>query len=87
MKKILCLVIAIILMLICVGCGSTMQTVEDTKESTDISMFVLVEIGGTYKIVYHKGTKVMYAISNGDYNRGAFTIMLDADGNPLLWER
>ena len=35
-----------------------------------------------YNIVYHKETKVMYAGGNDT----VFTVMLDADGKPLLWE-
>jgi hypothetical protein len=90
MKKILCLVIAIMLILICVGC-TKMETVQETQQqpTSDTSMFVLIESGRSdvgYRIVYHKETKVMYAISAGYYNTGTFTVMLDADGKPLLWE-
>ncbi len=85
MKKILCLVIVIMLMLFCAGCGN-MKTVEDMKEDIDgDSMFVLVEknyLWNKYHIVYHKETKVMYAVSSTTI----FTVMLDADGKPLLWE-
>ena len=84
-KKILCLVIAIMLMLTCVGCGSATMEKETTSNS---SMFVIIE-GGVetyYQIVYHRDTKVMYAVSRGSYNQGTFTVMLDADCIPLLWE-
>lgn len=84
MKKILCLVIAIMLMLTCVGCSSTVENVGDNEKP---SMFVQVEMircanGGANFIFYHKNTKVMYYIS---YD-GVATVMLDADGKPLLWE-
>lgn len=88
-KKILCLVLIVMMFLTCVGCGSQMETVQDTKESTNASMFVLVESATSdigYRIVYHKETKVMYAVSAGYSNTGIFTVMLDADGKPLLWE-
>lgn len=49
-------------------------------------MFITVENGDLYKIVYHKITKVMYAVSYGYYNRGSFTLLVDADGKPMLWE-
>ena len=81
MKKILCLVIAIILMLICVGCSTTLE-----DESTEHLMFVRVEWevlnGDTYSVVYHKDTKVMYTVSADT----VFTVLLDADGKPWLWE-
>lgn len=89
MKKILCLIIAIVLMLTCVGCGDIqMESVHDQKPAEmNSSMFVLIEENVLfYNIVYHKETKVMYAVSTGSYNCGTFTVMLDADGKPLLWE-
>ena len=57
-----------------------------TKDSS--SMFVTVENINKYYcyVVYHKDTKVMYAVSDGHYNRGNLTLLVDADGKPLLWE-
>ena len=51
-------------------------------------MFVLIEGGGmhSYYIVYHKETKVMYAVSNGTYSAGNFTVMVNPDGSPMLWK-
>ena len=70
------------------GCGAKMKRESDMKsQGTDVSMFVVLEVGETYKIVYHQETKVMYAISNGGYNAGTFTVMLDADGKPLLYKK
>lgn len=84
-KKIICLVFAVLLLFTCAGC-TKMETVQDTKEDTsNESMFVLIEDGylwDKYNIVYHKETKVMYAVGCNT----VFTVMLDADGNPLLWE-
>lgn len=81
MKKFLCLTIIIILFLTFVGC----TTIED-RSIPSSSMFVRIECenlsGYSYSIVYHKETKVMYAVSY----EGIFTVMVDADGDPLLWE-
>ncbi len=64
-----------------------MKRESDLKnQGTDVSMFVVLEVGTTYKIVYHHETKVMYAVSTGSYNAGTFTVMLDADGKPLLYK-
>ena len=46
---------------------------------------VEVEQTGGYRIVYDKYTKVMYAVSAGYYNFGTFTLLVDANGNPLLY--
>lgn len=50
------------------------------------SMFGYVEFGSNYEIVYHKETKVMYAISDGSYNHGTFTLLVNPDGTPMLYE-
>ena len=64
-----------------------MSTVNDaTVNAGDRSMFVLIEKGAIYNIVYHRETKVMYAISYGLYNSGNFTVMVDEEGKPLLYQ-
>lgn len=65
------------------GCGNK---VANESDSSAPSMFTTVEIAGSWTIVYHNETKVMYAVSAGYYNYGTFTVMLDTDGSPLLWE-
>ena len=80
-KKILCLVIAIMLMLTCVGCNSV-----ESVELYSSSMFTKIEKvwmdGYFFNVVYHQQTKVMYTVSY----EGIITVMLNADGKPLLWE-
>ena len=79
------MVAVLIAFMLLTGCGARMIKESDVKnKGTDVSMFVVLEVGTTYKIVYHQKTKVMYAISTGLYNAGTFTVMLDADGKPLL---
>lgn len=87
MKKILLICVILLALLLC-SCGSQMLTEEQvSKDNTsNLSMFIQVEDGNSYKIVYHRDTKVMYAISDGSYNYGTFTVMLNADGTPMLWE-
>ena len=70
-----------------VGCeGSSVSTSSAYSEDTP-SMFVTVEYVGDYwRVVYHKDTKVMYIVSAGSYNRGTFTVMLNSDGTPMIWE-
>ena len=80
------MVVVLVVLMLLTGCGATMERASDTKKQGDASMFVVLEVGVTYKIVYHKETKVMYAISDGGYNAGTFTVMLDADGKPLLYK-
>lgn len=66
---------------------SEMDTTYDTEaEVLPPSMFVEIERGNTYRIVYQKETKVMYAVSDQSYNEGIFTLLVDKNGNPMLYE-
>jgi hypothetical protein len=86
MKKIvLMLLVLIIPVFIFTGC-TTMESVAPSNETKSISMFVLIEEGDGYKIVYHRDTKVMYTYSTSMYNLGNFTVMVDSEGNPLLYK-
>ena len=78
--------ILILSMLLLSGCDVKTVGKVGTVQKDDTSMFIEVEQTGGWKVVYHKETKVMYTISLGHYNCGTFTVMLDADGKPLLWE-
>lgn len=66
-----------------VGCGAK---VEDLSGEYSESMFVRVENGETYEIVYHKNTKVMYAVSTSTFNDGSFTTLVNEKGDPLIWD-
>lgn len=66
------------------GCASNPSesvAVEDAP-----SMFVTVERAGSWLVVYHRDTKVMYTVSFAPYNCGTFTLLVNADGTPMLWE-
>ena len=81
MKKIVALMI-VVLVVTLTGCRE--GNVED--KSSDMSEFVIVESTYNWDIVYHKKTKVMYAVSQGKYNGGNFTLLVNADGTPMIWE-
>lgn len=78
-----------LVLLICVlflgGCSKEVSRYE-ADSSEDESMFVCVEDTYSWAVVYHKDTKVMYAVSRGLYNSGTFTLLVDAQGKPMLWE-
>lgn len=83
MKKKFKLTITIMLMVIgLMGCGS----VPTENETLNTSMFVVIEYGEYWDVVYHKDTKVMYAVSSWGDGKGVFSLLVDADGKPLLYE-
>ena len=98
--KIYSLVLAMIVLLIfnLTACSSssaldsekefTTSTSLITRQNSGSSMFITIEenVPDDYSIVYHKDTKVMYAVSQGSYNYGNFTLLVNADGTPMTYK-
>ena len=84
MKKI----IVTLVLIACVSITSCNQSKVVRHENVDsnASMFVEVEISTNWQIVYHRDTKVMYAVSRGHYNYGTFTLLVDENGSPMIYE-
>lgn len=78
-KRILSVALAVYL----VGCG---QGIQDESKEDNLSMFVCIETTMNWKVVYHKETKVMYAVSYGTYNIGTFSPLYNADGTLQIYE-
>ena len=76
MKKIIAVLLCVCLLL--TGCGVVNRVTN--------SMFITVESGLDYKVVYHRDTKVMYAVSEGSSNIGTFTLLVNPDGSPMLYK-
>lgn len=83
MKRLITIVLVAVMLLSLSACA-TKRTRETVKGET--SRMVYVEETSAYCIVYDKYTKVMYAVSNSGYNYGNFTLLVDANGNPLLYK-
>lgn len=84
MKKIISALILVAMLTGLVGCS--WQIVQDEGREDIPSMFVCVETTANWMVVYHKETRVMYAVSYGGYNIGNFTVLINADGTPMLYE-
>ena len=68
------------LAMIFVGCGRR------KAEASNESRFMEVESNFNWWICADRETGVMYAVSNGVYNHGNFTLLVDANGDPLIYE-
>ena len=56
-----------------------------TEEKQAEGRFVRIDKNGYFITVYDKETKVQYAVSDGYYNMGTVTVLVDAEGKPLLY--
>lgn len=90
MKKVyyyLFVILAIICLLIVAnGCTSSPK-IENTK-TYENSLFTIIEYNENlhFFVVYMNDTKVMYSISDGLYNRGNFTLLVNKDGSPMVYK-
>ena len=86
MKKIILICTLVLCLMLC-SCGAKVLNQKDIDANgvVDVSMFIEVEETGFWKVVYHRDTKVMYAISFGPYNSGTFTMLVNADGTPMVY--
>ena len=76
MKKLIVILLASVML---AGCSTE-------AEPENVSRFKVVEDMGSWYIVADRETSVMYAVSNGNYNRGTFTLLVDAEGDPLIYD-
>ena len=81
MRKILALIFIVVIL-----CTSLCACACSENDTSSASMFVTIEETYSFRIVYHKTTKIMYAISCGAYNGGDFTLLVNADGSPMIYE-
>lgn len=79
MKKIINLMFLIIII------AATSSCCNEKNKAID-SRFAVLEQGSCYAILYDKETKVMYAVSRGGYNSGNFTLLVNADGTPMIYK-
>lgn len=84
MKHIL-IIITVLTILLATGCAKVENKTE--QEPVDVSRFERVEYTTVWDIVADRETGVMYAVSRGMYNQGTFTLLVDADGKPLIWDK
>lgn len=66
--------------------GCSANPAKKTYTDDTPSRFVIIEESDFWMVVADQETKVMYAISLSSYNRGNFTMLVDSDGTPLLYE-
>ena len=86
MKKAIGLIMAVMMAATLAACGSEVEKADSSVGDPETkSMFVQVETTDTWAVVYHRDTKVMYSVSTGSSNRGNMTLLVNADGTPMIY--
>ena len=80
MKRLIVIMLASLMILSLSGCFNERTSEADTSKP---SRMVTVEHTATYRIMYDRETRVMYAVA---IESGTFTVLLDTNGKPLLYE-
>lgn len=77
------LAMIILLAVVLSGCGE--RTVQDEQDSYN-TYFIRISEEYDGDIVYDSRTGVQYWRSNGVYNHGILSVLLDVDGKPLIYK-
>lgn len=83
-KILLCIVL--VFLFVVFGVFIFDATKNNTAEAQNRSFFEEIGRGWCCRIMYDVDTGVMYVVSYGSYNAGTYTVMLNPDGSPRIWE-
>ena len=83
MKKI---IISLLIRIGIVLTGWLLKDVTISNNYAENKRFIKINHEDYFDIVYDVETKVEYAVSYGQYNKGTVTLLVDKDGKPLLYE-
>jgi hypothetical protein len=80
------LLVAVILAIVAILVGCDYKHIDISQAQDENSRFVIVEETYAWEVVRDKYTGVMYAVSFGGDNYGIFTVLINPDGTPMIWE-
>ena len=85
MKKVAFLMLMIILLLTLCGC-SKMSTIDDKPPENKVerTRFIKIESYGYGSIIIDSETNIEYWMSEGAYNTGTLTMLVDENGKPKV---
>ena len=87
MKRICAVILAFALAVILSACASGKVTESEiVEQKANNKMFMDLSDEGYGTILVCKETFVLYWMSTGGNNYGALTLLVDADGKPMIWK-
>lgn len=85
--KIKVLIMIMLLTVILSGCGQrTIQNEAQKEQDSYNTYFIRISKEYSGDIVYDSRTGVQYWRSEGAYNSGTLTMLVDTDGKPLIYK-
>ena len=85
MKKAILIFVIVLTMVLLTGC-TPLDTIPSKKQEPELSMLMIHTEYSSGLILVDRETNVMYWMSNGAYNSGTLTLLVDQYGNPKIWE-
>lgn len=85
MKKFVCLLLVIVILLAFIGCSKS-ESESEPYDTNTTDRFIRVYRDFNNAIYVDKETNVLYFWHCGGY-AGGLSMMLDENGKPLLWEK
>ena len=86
MKRTIKIALAVLLLALCAGMLAGCAGDKAQSEVQAPFEWVYSSAFEIYRVGYDPDTGVMYAMSNGEYNSGTLTLLVNADGSPKVWE-
>ena len=83
MKKILISIVMIVLIMLLAYIFKDIITVNSNASD---ERFILISNEEIFDICDDKERRVQYSVSRGSYNQGNLTVLVDAEGKPLLYQ-
>ena len=78
--------LAVLLLALCAGMLAGCAANEAQSAGKAPFEWVYSSAVPVYRVGYDPDTGVMYSMSNGGYNSGTLTLLVNADGIPKVWE-
>ena len=82
MKKLLVLFLCVVSLFSFTSCSAGMK---EYKAADGISFIRVAQEHNDFEVFVHKETRVMYVVYSRSQTSNGMTVMLDRNGNPLLW--
>lgn len=88
MKKVTLILLILSIVFLLVGCSgySELDKAPSKEQEQKRSTLMILDEYYTGVLLVDRDTRVMYWMSDGKYNRGTLTLLVDQDGNPKIWD-